>query len=265
MKKSMQMVLMIMGLFIFFSQAQAKPPVTVTMTQGEAYVTALEGTAQAVCTAPKDTLYLRLKDTLASGCEVTTGARSRLELLLPDKSVVRFAENTKFRLVQVSAAQAGQRDIKVSVTIGKIWSNVRKALTGKSGFEVSCENAVAGVRGTVYRMDVEEDKSAMVKVYQGEVAVEGVKKNDQQGQTANNSSPKASGPSVVPGPKVISGPSVVPGPQKVSLEEWVFIVKSMQQIRINASGKAEEPKSFTEAEDCDAWVLWNKERDKRNE
>ena len=36
MKKSMQMVLMIMGLFIFFSQAYAKPPVTVTMTKGEA-------------------------------------------------------------------------------------------------------------------------------------------------------------------------------------------------------------------------------------
>ena len=98
-----------------------------------------------------------------------------MELLLPDNSVVRFAENTSFKIMQVSDAQAGKRDVKIFMTIGKIWSNVRKAF-GKSGFEVSCENAVAGVRGTIYRMNVEDDKSALVKVYDGEVSVARQKK-----------------------------------------------------------------------------------------
>jgi hypothetical protein len=251
MKQNIQIVLISFILCMFSAYAYAKPPVTVKMHKGEAKVTALEGTAQTFCPGQKNARYLKIEDVLKSGCEVSTGEKSRLELALPDNSIIRFAENTRFKLLQADVDNTGERDVKISVTLGKVWSNVRKAVGGKGGFEVSCENAVAGVRGTIYRMDVEADKSALVKVYDGEVSVAGVK------------SPQQLSPTVSGAPQPVSGPEVIAGPKPVSLEEWVYIVKSMQQISIKSDGKAEEPKDFTEDEDRDAWVDWNKARDNK--
>ena len=251
-KQNIQIALISFILCMFSSYAYAKPPVTVKMHKGEAKVTALEGTAQAFCLGHEKARYLKIEAVLKSGCEVSTGEKSLLELALPDNSIIRFAENTRFKLLQVDVDDTGGRNVKISVTIGKVWSNVRKTLGGNGGFEVSCENAVAGVRGTIYRMDVEADKSALVKVYNGEVSVAAVKSPQQLSAIVSGT------PQPVPGPKVIAGP------KPVSLEEWVYIVKSMQQISIKSDGKAEEPKDFTEDEDRDAWVDWNKARDNKN-
>ncbi len=251
MKKSISIMLSFLAICIFSIYAYAKPPVIVKMAKGEAKVTALEGAAQAVCPGQRGAKKLKINDFLRTGCEVSTGDKSRMELLLPDNSIVRFADNTRFQIMKVDAGDAGKRDVKIFVTIGKIWSNVRKSIGGKGGFEISCENAVAGVRGTVYRMNVEDDKSALVKVYDGEVSVAAsAARKDQKVPVA--------GP-----PQPVAGPTTVAGPKPVSMEEWVYIVKSMQQIRIKSDGKAEEPKEFTEAEDRDAWVDWNKSRDNK--
>ncbi len=251
MKKSISIMLSFLVMLIISTYVYAKPPVTVKIAKGEAKVTALEGAAQAVCPGQKGSKKLKINDLLQPGCEVSTGDKSRMELLLPDNSIVRFADNTVFKITKVNAGDVSKRDVKIFVSIGKIWSNVRKSLGSKGGFEISCENAVAGVRGTVYRMNVEGDKSALVKVYDGEVSVAAsTAQKDQKAPVA--------GP-----PKPVAGPTAVAGPKPVSMEEWVYIVKAMQQIRIKSDGKAEEPKEFTEAEDRDAWVDWNKSRDSK--
>jgi len=253
MKKNTRAILAFLVLFVFSTAAYAaKPPVLVKMAKGDAKVSVLEGTAHSTLPGQKGVKKLKVGDLLKAGYEVTTGDKSRMELLLPDNSVVRFAENTNFKIMQADADAAGKRDVRIFVTIGKIWSNVRKALGVKGGFEVSCENAVAGVRGTVYRMNVEGDKSALVKVYDGEVSVAAAVSQAEQ------KAPVAGPPQPVP------GPTAVAGPKPVSMEQWVYIVKSMQQIHIRSNGTAEEPQEFKEAEDRDEWVDWNKSRDKKN-
>lgn len=249
MKKTMQVILSFLILCGFSTYVFANPPVVVKMAKGEAKVTALEGTAQAVCPGQRDARKLKINDSLKPGCDISTGDKSRMELLLSDNSVVRFAGNTRFKIVQINIGAAEKRDVRIFVALGKIWSNVRKTLGGRGRFEISCENAVAGVRGTVYRMNVEGDKSALVKVYDGEVSVAAA----TEGKGQKN---KVAGP-----PRPVAGPTAIAGPKPVSMDEWVYIVKSMQQIRIKSDGKAEEPKDFTEAEDRDAWVDWNKARD----
>ena len=252
MKRSMSVVFSIVLLLICFASGQAKPPVPVKMMKGEAQVTALKGKADVICAGQKGTHSLKVNDLVRAGCEVSTGADSRLEMVLPDKSVVRFSEKTSFKLIEADVTADGKRAVGISVTVGKIWTKVRKALPGKADkFEISCQNAVAGVRGTVYRMDVESDQAALVKVYDGEVRVAGISKT------------KPATDSVAGPPKPVSGPTVVEGPKPVSMEEWVYIVKSMQKIRITSKGQAGEPEAFTEAEDMDAWVRWNKMRDQK--
>ncbi|MBP7764692.1 MAG: FecR family protein [Deltaproteobacteria bacterium] len=252
MKKWTSIVLCGIFLMVFFAVAQAKPPVSVKMTRGEAKVTLLKGKASAVCDGRKETFALKINDLVRAGCEITTGDESRLEMMLPDRSMIRFADNTKFRLVQVDVEAQGDRDVEISVTVGKIWTNVRKSMPGKKDkFEVSCQNAVAGVRGTVYRVDVANDQSALVKVYDGEVRVASI--------------PRAQQTAIAPvgPPQPVAGPTPVEGPRPVSMEEWVYIVKTMQKIAISADGRATEPETFTEVEDMDDWAKWNRSRDQR--
>lgn len=255
MSKGAKIIAAIFPVLLLLGFAQAQPPVTVKMTKGQAQVTSLNGKVAMVCAGQTEAVTLKNYDFIKPGCEVSTGADGRLEMVLPDRSVVRFAQKTKFKLVQADIGARGSRAVGISLTLGKIWTNVRKSLVGGGDkFEISCQNAVAGVRGTIYRMDVETDQSAVVKVYDGEVSVAGVSRTQQP------QPPTTLGP-----PQPVAGPSVIEGPKPVSMEQWVYIVRSMQQVQITSDGRALKPRDFTEEEDMDDWVKWNKQKDKQFE
>ena len=107
--------------------------------------------------------------------------------------------------------------------------------------------AIAGVHGTVYQSTVNSDKSAEVKVYDGEVAVSGVQ-------------PPTKAPA--PGkPQEVKGPHEIAGPKEVSMEEWTYILKALQQINIRPDGSATKPFRFSIEEDLNDWVRWNQQLD----
>jgi hypothetical protein len=225
---------------------------TLKVAKGGAVVSLLTGPVEVLPGGRKEWRFLKLRDALRGGDEVRTGAKALLELSLPDSSSVRFAGSTHFKLIELSTGKADeQKGVRVHVALGRSWANVSKAVgVRKGGFELSCDTAVAGVRGTVYRMNVHEDKSALVRVYDGEVYVKG-------GGERITEAPKPMG-----APRKISGPTKIEGPRKVGMQEWTVIIKSMQQIAIQSDGVAEAPRDFTEEEDKDPWVDWNRERDR---
>jgi ferric-dicitrate binding protein FerR (iron transport regulator) len=232
---------------------QAQTSVVVKQNQGDARILSLRGKVSVWCPGQPDARYPVRGDSVASGCRIETGENSRLELLLPDQSVVRFSEKTTFVLERMEVTEKGVRNIRISIVAGRIWSSIRKALQAGDKFEISCHNAVAGVRGTTYRMNVHEDQSALVAVYQGEVIVSAV--SDKPPEKALSTG----------APRPVEGPRPIEGPRPVSMEQWSYVVRSMQQISISADGQAGKPESFTESVDMDKWVEWNKKRDKKQE
>jgi hypothetical protein len=148
--------------------------------------------------------------------------------------------------------QTESKKVNVNLSIGKLWAKVKKLATPDSAVIVETSNAVAGVRGTTYRVNVEADTSALVKVYDGTVYVANPPK-----EAAGRSAVQVSKPTEVPGPREVPPPY-----REVSLEEWTVIVKAMQQVSISPQGVPTKPQDFDPKADADDWVKWNQERDK---
>lgn len=246
--------LLVLFLFIFSpssvkAQGQA---VSINMETGQAEITIVKG---GVFLVKEDLTKIRplvQGEFLTAGNRISTGKSSRIEIRLPDKSFIRLDELATFVLVSVSVDKnIKSRNINIKMTLGKIWANVSRLFGNRGRFLLSTQTAIAGVRGTIYRMNVNKDKSVVVKVYQGEVGVSSAGKRKAAGQIAPQK------------PAKITEPHPVPGPHPVSLKEWTHIVKSMQQIIVRPDGTVTKPFRFSLEEDSNDWVRWNQMRDEK--
>ncbi len=227
--------------------------IPVFAAEDAAVVTRLDGQAHVYSRGQKTGKLLHKNDILKRGQEVKVGERSRIELRFPDGTVMRFAERSTVKMDDIIYNPSTKdKKVRVDMAGGKLWANVKKLVTTDSKVEVKTVNAVAGVRGTVYRVNVDEDNSAMVKVYDGSVYVDG--KQQGTGQQAAPAGP----------PVPVPGPHEVPPPyHEVTMEEWHVIVQSFQQVTVSPQGVPSQPQDFNPGQDMDDWVKWNQERDRQ--
>jgi hypothetical protein len=243
----------IIGLFLWITPdgTPARGEEKKTTPSSFAIVTYIKGDASYLPTGEIEWRPLYQGTRLGVGTQIKTMKDSRIELKLPDGSYIRFAEETRFEIQDLYYEREKVGIIlKVRVFLGKVWANVRKLFTKRSRFEVSSRTSVAGVRGTIYRMDVEKDETTVIKVYKGEIYVIPPPKEIPKPYYE------------IEGPKEIARPyTVIPGPNEVTLQEWEYIVQSMQEIVIRPDGQVIKPAKFDPVKDLDDWVRWNKERD----
>jgi hypothetical protein len=219
----------------------------------DAVVLVIQGTARVYNKDATKGSSLKKGDSVKKDQEIRVAAKSRIELRFPDGTVMRLSEKSRLKMNEIAFNKQTQgKNVKVDLAVGKLWAKVKKLTTPDSSVEVKTSNAVAGVRGTVYRVNVDEDQSALVKVYDGEVYV------------ANPPRDAMKPGDKVTEPHPVAGPHEVPPPMhEVSMEEWTVIVKAMQQISISPQGVASQPQDFDPKADADDWVMWNLERDKQ--
>lgn len=219
------------------ARAAAPPPAgSVTFVAGE-----------ATRSAAGKTEKLAVGSLVFAGDVLETQRRTRLEVKLADQSVLRLGPVSRAVVEQaVFGKSVEERKVSAKLAVGKIWANVAKTVGGEARFEVQTENAVAGVRGTTFRVDAAKDKSVVVKVYSGTVAVAGGRIPRPE-----HGAPEGKGER-----------RQVAGPQEVSREQWEKIVTEMMQVRVSAAGVPAEPEAFALAKTGgDEWEEWNRSRD----
>lgn len=218
----------------------------------DAVVTVLQGTARVYSKEEPRGHGIKKGDRIGEEQEVRVAEKSRVEMRFPDGTVMRLSEKSRLTMNELAFNKKSESEnVTVDLAVGKLWAKVKKLGTPDSSVVVRTSNAVAGVRGTVYQVNVAGDKSALVKVYDGEVYV------------ANPPRDASKPTDKVTAPHPVAGPHEVPPPMhEVSMEEWTVIVKAMQQISISPQGVASKPQDIDPRTDADDWVKWNQERDK---
>lgn len=177
---------------------------------------------------------------------VETEDKAKLELELKDGSVIRVGPGSKMELKSAHFGAQGEKSFSTKLFFGRVWSKVSGLVGKESKFEVETDNAVAGVRGTTFRIDAKKDKSMLVRVYAGSVAM-------GPGGGLNLKKPAEKGKRVQ-----------VQGPAQVSLKEWEKVVGKMMQMAVNADGTPSDPVAFKSDDDKgDDWAAWNQMMDEK--
>jgi len=107
-------------------------------------------------------------DMLKAGDTVETRECGRVEISVPGGTVIRMGESSRLTLL----AATPHKTFSARLVLGNLWLRVHKLLASEK-FEVETESAVAGVRGTEFRIEVAQDQPDLLRVYEGAVAVEG--------------------------------------------------------------------------------------------
>ena len=107
-------------------------------------------------------------DAVYAGDTVATAAGARLELALESGSVLRIGESSRLTLGESTP----QKAFSARLLLGNVWAKVHKLLSAET-FHIETENAVAGVRGTEFRVEVSPGQDDLVRVYEGVVQVDG--------------------------------------------------------------------------------------------
>ena len=189
---------------------------------------------------------------IAGGTIVKTGENARAELTFPDGSVVRVGPGAELKVGAVAFdGKTKEVHVEAQLVAGEAWAKVAKLVGKDAKFQMKTENAVAGVRGTIFRVNVDKDEATVVKVYNGAVAV------------AAPLLPDSASANVGP---IDSNRKQIAAPfSEVNKKEFEHLLGQMMQVRITKAGvAAATPQAFTAEEDSKQepeWVRWNQERD----
>jgi hypothetical protein len=103
---------------------------------------------------------------------VRTRSRSSVELLQDDGTVIRLRPNSKAMIDLSGSTESARGDIrvtKIKLESGSLVAKVKKLLQRDSRFEIQTPTATSFIRGTEFRVKVEDDNATRLEVLEGAV------------------------------------------------------------------------------------------------
>lgn len=177
----------------------------------EARVIALSGSIAASSQEGKQ-LLLGLGAKITEGMQIDTGNNSFLTLELPDQSRVSLPSNSRIRIAKLRMARYTKSPrTEILLLNGKVESRVAPLEQNKGRFEVRTPMAVAGVRGTQFRVGITSNGMA-TEVLSGKVEVARANGRDSEqlhGGQGNITNARAVGKPVdlLPTPQLAGAPA----------------------------------------------------------
>ena len=154
----------------FAGVAQAAPAGRIVLVQGKASVRRADEQSTR--------LDASAGLTLEQGDQLRTERDTQLRILLSDNSILQLGANTWFTVKrhETSGGAAAPKTRRSSFKLwsGRVWARVSKMFDseGDNQFAIETPNAVAGVRGTEFVVDVAPNGATLVTVLEGAVAVD---------------------------------------------------------------------------------------------
>lgn len=190
------------------------PVALLKVTPAPATVVHVEGNVRV---KPADGVFrpLAVGEQISGGETVLTGPRSFASFRLADGSTVSQQPSSRLVFGRLAVyGKTGMVATELGLDSGRLEANATPQLPPAGGFRVKTPVAVAGLRGTAFRLNVDEaGKSLRSEVLEGEVGISAGRKQvivpAGQGSLAQAGRPPAPPRPLLPAPSVIGLPGKV--------------------------------------------------------
>lgn len=220
--KSMVTLLLLLFLTVNVFSASAK--------HSSAQIKFLVGNVKVL---PKGKIHWRtahFNDRIFQGDRIRTELNARVELAMPDGSVIKINENSVFDVKEIKTPKVEHAD-KMSFTlwVGSIFAKFQKIVQQRQSRTIESPSAVVAVRGTQFDLQVDRDQTTTVRVYEGRVSFRSKRAPGEVFVSSNQESKVEKGkPPLPPKPFKLKGRSSMGGPLpkgqllKINLSKFQF-------------------------------------------
>ncbi len=171
----------------------------------EGKVTFVQGDAKAQLAGQGTWTPLKTGDTVSQKSNLKTGSESALEITFEDGSSFFLRSDTEMGILKAQKVLSSQLVRDLYLGTGRVLTTVKEATGEAPRFQVRTPSAIASVRGTEFRVAVDESQKTYAEVMKSNVTVDAAGKNVDLAQGEGTMVKKGEPP--LPPRKLLSPPA----------------------------------------------------------